>query len=98
MPGSTKAFSNTPAKGQPWPLQDAKARLSEVVRRAQDQGPQRVTVRGKDAVVVIDAADYDAQTSNRTGASLVEMLAASPLRDLAFDRASVEGPVREIDL
>lgn len=36
-----------------WKLEDAKARFSEVVRRARSEGPQRVTVRGKDAVVVI---------------------------------------------
>jgi len=36
-----------------WKLEDAKARFSEVVRRARTEGPQCVTVRGKDAVVVI---------------------------------------------
>ena len=34
-------------------LEDAKARFSEVVRRACTEGPQCVTGRGKDAVVVI---------------------------------------------
>jgi prevent-host-death family protein len=38
-----------------WKLEDAKARFSEVVRLARTEGPQRVTVRGKDAVVVIAA-------------------------------------------
>jgi antitoxin Phd len=38
-----------------WKLEDAKARFSELVRRARSEGPQRVTVRGEDAVVVIDA-------------------------------------------
>lgn len=36
-----------------WKLEDAKARFSEVVRLARSEGPQRVSVRGKDAVVVI---------------------------------------------
>lgn len=40
-----------------WKLKDAKARFSELVRRAQTEGPQRVTVRGKDAVVVISAEE-----------------------------------------
>jgi prevent-host-death family protein len=40
-----------------WKLQDAKARFSELVRRAQTDGPQRVTVRGQDAVVVIAAEE-----------------------------------------
>jgi prevent-host-death family protein len=42
-----------------WKLQDAKARFSELVRRAQTEGPQRVTVRGHDAVVVIAAGELE---------------------------------------
>ena len=42
-----------------WKLEDAKARLSELVRRAQSEGPQRVTVRGRDAVVVISAKELE---------------------------------------
>jgi len=49
--------SGRPRQGQTrhpaWKLEDAKARFSEVVRLARSEGPQRVTVRGKDAVVVI---------------------------------------------
>ncbi len=36
-----------------WRLEEVKARFSEVVRRARTDGPQHVTVRGQDAVVVI---------------------------------------------
>lgn len=39
--------------GATWKLEDAKARFSEVVRRARTEGPQHVTVRGQEAVVVI---------------------------------------------
>jgi len=42
-----------------WKLEDAKAKFSEVVRLAQSEGPQRVTVRGRDAVVVISVAELD---------------------------------------
>ena len=45
--------------GTTWKLEEAKARFSEVVRRARSEGPQRVTLRGKPAVVVIDAAELD---------------------------------------
>ena len=44
---------------QGWQLEDAKARFSEVVRRARSEGPQRVSVRGRDAVVVIAADEFD---------------------------------------
>jgi antitoxin Phd len=39
--------------GPRWKLEDAKARFSELVRLARSQGPQTVSVRGQDAVVVI---------------------------------------------
>ena len=42
-----------------WRLEEAKAKFSEVVRRAHDQGPQYVTVRGKQAVAIIDAAELE---------------------------------------
>ncbi len=45
--------------GPAWRLEEAKARFSEVVRRARDQGPQYVTVRGKQAVAIIDAAELE---------------------------------------
>lgn len=41
-----------------WKLEDAKARFSELVRRANDEGPQTVTVRGREAVVVLSAEQY----------------------------------------
>ena len=42
-----------------WPLQDAKNRFSEVVKRARAEGPQTVTLRGARAAVVLSAEDYD---------------------------------------
>lgn len=45
------------ARSTAWKLEDAKAKFSEVVRRAHDHGPQYVTVRGKLAVAVIDVAE-----------------------------------------
>jgi len=42
-----------------WKLEEAKAKFSEVVRRAHDHGPQYVTVRGKQAVAIIDAAELE---------------------------------------
>ncbi|HVC61339.1 MAG TPA: type II toxin-antitoxin system Phd/YefM family antitoxin [Acetobacteraceae bacterium] len=52
--GSTTASRRHDPRVQPaWKLEDAKARFSELVRRARAEGPQRVTERGRDAVVVI---------------------------------------------
>ena len=41
-----------------WLLQDAKARFSELVRRVRSEGPQHVTVHGRDEVVVIAAEEF----------------------------------------
>ena len=49
-----------------WKLEDAKARFSEVVRRARSEGPQRVTVRGRDAVVVISTEELEQLLRRRT--------------------------------
>lgn len=51
--------SKQPSRSLGWKLEDAKARFSEVVRRARSEGPQRVSVRGEDAVVVMAADEFD---------------------------------------
>jgi antitoxin Phd len=71
-----------------WKLEDAKARFSEVVRLAQGRGPQKVTLRGRDAVVVLAAADYARLASAAVSPSLAALFAASPLaRADRFDDA-----------
>lgn len=57
-----------------WKLEDAKSRLSEVVRRARDEGPQAVTVRGRRAVVVVDAETFDRMADARPEIPLVTFL------------------------
>jgi len=81
-----------------WVLQDAKARFSELVRLVRSEGPQHVTVHGRDEVVVIAAEEFRRLQGNRTGESLVNALQASPYRDidLAPDRAPM--PVRHVAL
>ena len=64
------------APGLPtWKLEDAKARFSEVVRLARERGPQRVTVRGEDAVVVVSAAEYARLAPGAVKASLAAVFA-----------------------
>lgn len=46
-------------------LQDAKARFSELVKRAREQGPQHVSVRGEPAVVVVSEEEFARLTSSR---------------------------------
>ena len=48
-----------------WQLQEAKARFSELVRRAREQGPQHVSVRGEPSVVVVSEEEFARLTSRR---------------------------------
>ena len=80
-----------------WQLQKAKAQLSELVKRSEREGPQRITVRGEAAAVVVSERDYE-RLRRRTRPGFVEFLRRSPLRgvDLAFEREA--SSVRDVDL
>jgi len=70
-----------------WKLEDAKARFSELVRRARTEGPQRVTVRGKDAVVVIAVETLDKLLPpEKPRQNLVDFLQGLDLGDLDLTR------------
>ena len=81
-----------------WIFQDAKARLSEVVRRARSEGPQHVTVHGRDAVVVVAEEEFRRLKGEVTGAALVAAMQASPSRDVDIEPKRARMPVRTVDL
>jgi len=66
-----------------WQLQTAKARLSEVIKRASSTGPQTITLRGEPAVVVISTSDYD--NLKKRPAGFVEFMRKSPLLGIEID-------------
>ncbi len=79
-----------------WKLEDAKARFSELVRRAHAEGPQAVTVRGRPAVVVVDAEEYARLAAPKPALSLVEFLEGLHLEGLDLSREHDAG--REVEL
>ena len=79
-----------------WQLQEAKARLSELVRSSLEDGPQEISVRGEPAVVVLSRAHYDRLT--RPKPTLVEFLRRSPLVGLELDIERDRTPAREVHL
>jgi prevent-host-death family protein len=81
---------------QTWSVAEAKAKLSEVIDRATTRGPQTITRNGKTAVVVVAAEEWDRKT-RRTG-TLVEFLAASPLRGSRLKARRPKGALRHADL
>lgn len=79
-------------------MQDAKARFSELVRRVHSEGPQHVTVHGRDEVVVITLQDFRRLQGERTGRDLIEVMQASPWRDVDLDVSRSPMPVRDVEL
>ncbi len=79
-----------------WQLQEAKARFSRLVKEADTQGPQEVTVRGESAVVVLSRREYDRLAEPRPG--FVAFMRSSPLMGVEFDLARDRDLTRDVDL
>ena len=80
-----------------WLLQDAKARFSELVRRVRSEGPQHVTVHGRDEVVVVSAEEFRRLKGEHTGDTLIAAMQALPYRDSTSNRGRARMPVRGVD-
>lgn len=81
-----------------WPLQDAKNRFSAVVDAALAGTPQRVTRRGRPAVVVLAVDEYErlCQLEKTNAPTLAGLLLAIPQDDEEFERLPL--PPRTLDL
>ena len=79
-----------------WQLQDAKARLSELVRSSEEEGPQEITVHGRAAVVVLSKAEYDRLQAKKPG--FVDFMRKSPLAGLNLKVRRDRSPVRPVKL
>ena len=96
---SSKKIAESAAKhhSATWQLQTAKARFSELFRRARSEGPQVVTRQGKEQVVVLPAEQF-AQLTKRGPRSLVQFVTESPLARLKLDLSRSKDAGREIKL
>jgi prevent-host-death family protein len=79
-----------------WSVADAKARLSELLDQAINDGPQAITRRGREIAVVVSIEEWH-RKSSRSG-SLAEVLAASPLRDSGLNIERADAPARDVAL
>jgi len=66
-----------------WQLQEAKNKFSEVVEEALNHGPQLITKRGVEAVVVLSYAEYRQITA--TQKKLSDFFRESPLVEVELD-------------
>ncbi len=79
-----------------WQLQDAKARLSEVIKSAAQEGPQEVTVRGKPSAVILSVETYQAMKKQRP--DFVSFMQQSPLLGEDIDMSRSESLTRDVSL
>jgi len=79
-----------------WQLQEAKARLSEVIKKAKKEGPQGITVHGEPTAVVISKEEYE--KLKRPKGSFVEFMRRSPLYGLALELRREQTLTREADV
>jgi len=71
-----------------WQLQTAKARFSELVKCAVQEGPQDITLYGRPVAVVVSCELFNRLSGNQQ--SLVDFMRASPLAghdDIVFERS-----------
>jgi prevent-host-death family protein len=79
-----------------WQLQQAKARLSEVIKQASKEGPQTITMRGEPTAVVISKDEYERMKHPR--GSFVEFMRTSPLYGVDLDLRREQTLTRESDI
>lgn len=76
-----------------WQLQEAKNKLSQVVDNAVHSGPQIITRRGEEVVIVLSYAEYKKMTASK--GDLSAFFRDSPLVGVDLDLARDKSGVRE---
>jgi antitoxin Phd len=79
-----------------WQLQEAKNKFSEVVNEALSKGPQYVTRRGEQVVVILATREY--QRLLKAKPTLSEFFRRSPLVGIDLDLERDHSYPRDVDL
>lgn len=78
-----------------WQVQEAKTKLSSLIRCAK-QNPQMITVHGNPEVVVLSAKQYS--KLSKTENSILEIMQSIPYKDFKFPKRSKDSRTRKINL
>jgi len=82
-----------------WQIQTAKARFSEVFRRARTEGPQRISRQGKESVVMVAEEQYNRLVGkSHQPKDLVQFFRQSPLLGVDLDLERDRDSGRDIEL
>jgi len=79
-----------------WTVAEAKAKFSEIIERAQSEGPQIISKRGRTAAIVVAAEEWERKTK-RAG-NLAEFFAGSPLRGSVLKLRRLKAPPKKTNL
>jgi antitoxin Phd len=95
----TASAPSLKAAQESWQVQTAKARFSEVFRRARTEGPQRITRQGKEGVVMVAEEQYERLVGkSRQPKNIVDFFQQSPMAGLDLDLKRDRSPARDVDL
>lgn len=78
-----------------WQIQHAKARLSELIERAREEGPQTITRHGAERAVVLSVEDYRALVERKPDFK-AHLLGGPKVDDFSIERDPDTG--RPVDL
>ncbi len=81
-----------------WQLQEAKSRFSELVDRTLTEGPQMVTRRGAEAVVIIAALEYRRQQGAPSLLAILNNAPRGKPHNIALELSRDPEPIRDIVL
>lgn len=79
-----------------WQLQDAKARLSELIKQVIHSGPQGISLRGILEVILISKNDYEKLAGKKV--SFVKLMRTSPLKGLNITISRDKSKLRDVEL
>ena len=82
-----------------WQLQDAKARLSELVKLSASEGPQEITVHGRAAAVLVSAEEFARLRGAKQEPTWLEIFQRAPKIDEELDIGRDPNDIpRDLDL
>lgn len=79
-----------------WPVHEAKARFSQLLRDASNEGPQVVTKHGRPAAVVLSVEEY--RRHEAQWQSLAQVIRSSPMAGVEIDLERNRSGPRDVDL
>jgi prevent-host-death family protein len=81
---------------QTWTVAEAKAKFSELLDKANSEGPQKITKHGRTTAVVVAAKEWERKTDRK--GNLAEFLASSPLRGSGLKIRRLPIRVKKVEL